>query len=413
MLGAVAALVVAILAVTWLSSAVPASNQAGKAPPAATSTIDPEEQAKAEAAVAKGETVKSPPTATGPIQEANKTNPFEIAKEGPHPKAELPESSFNFGEMLLGDEEFHEFVIRNTGEAPLMLAKGTSTCKCTIPTVGENAIPPGGEVKVKLSWKPIEMDWAFSQQATVWTNDPLTPKLDFIVEGKVVAEGFQIPVGSLNLGEITRGETRTVSGFLFARQRKDLEIQKVETTNPALTVTFAPADEQALTENGAAAGFKFDVTLAAAEQIGQVQEAVHVYTNFVHDPIRMWQVVGNRPGPAKIVGTNWYAAKQLFRMGTFEAAQGASRRLALFVEKSEKAAEVTDVKTKGAIKVRLERDEKISAKNELSDQYWMTIEFPPGGAVGAYSLEEPLQVEIFLTHPTVRSMKFNVAYEAN
>ena len=83
------------------------------------------------------------------------------------------------------------------------------------------------------------------------------------------------------------------------------------------------------------------------------------------------------------------------------------------MEKSEKAAEVTDVKTNGPVKVRLERDEKLSARNQLSDQYWMTVEFQAGGAIGAYSIEQPLQVEIFLTHPTVRSMKFNVSYEAN
>jgi hypothetical protein len=415
MLGAVVALVVAIFAVTWLSSHVPASNEAAKATPQAPSTLDAEAQAKAEAAVAKGEQVDTAAPAKPVVnwQEPHEQNPFEIEKEGPQPKALLVEQRYDFGEMLLGAEESHEFVIRNLGDAPLKLAKGTSTCKCTIPSIGENAVPPGGEVSVNLSWKPIQMDYSFAQQAFIWTNDPDQPKLTLVVEGKVVAEGFQIPEGSLPLGDIKQGETRTVVGHIFARQRKDLEIKSVETSNPALKVTFAPADETALTENGAASGFKFDITLEAAEQIGQVQETVNVHTNFEFEPVRVWQVFGNRPGPVKIVGTNWYAAKQLVLLKSFPAAEGSRQRMAVFLDKTETAGEVTDVKTKGPIKVRLERDDRLSAKNQLSDQYWMWVEFPAGGATGAYSVEAPLPVEIFTTHPTVRSMKFNVSYEAN
>jgi hypothetical protein len=409
MLGAIVALCAAIFAVVWLSSYSPASSQTGKGPGA---PVAPEAPSAKEADVAKGD------QAAGggheePHQDALQTNPFEFAKEGPQPKAELVEEKFNFTEMILGTTLSHDFVIRNTGEAPLKLAKGTSTCKCTIPSVSENAIPPGGEVTVKLTWKPIQMDWSFAQQATVWTNDPEHPSLVMVVEGRVVVEGFQLPEASLGFGEIKQGESRTVSGFLFARQRDDLEIKSVETSTPKLSVTIAPADETALAENGAASGFKFDVTIAPGDEVGLIQESIRVHTNFEHEPLRVWQVGGNRPGPVKIVSTNWFGAKQVVRMGTFQAAEGARQRLAVFLDKTEAAAEVTDVRVAGPIKVRLERDDPKSERNPERDQYWMWVEFPAGGPATTYGLEKPLPVEIFTTHPKVPSMKFNVAYEAN
>src|SRR5579872_2905137 len=55
-----------------------------------------------------------------------------VSKTGPYPKAVIEETEFEFGRMEVGEERSHAFIIRNEGEAPLLLKKGKTTCKCTM-----------------------------------------------------------------------------------------------------------------------------------------------------------------------------------------------------------------------------------------------------------------------------------------
>ncbi|MFT3772286.1 MAG: DUF1573 domain-containing protein [Minicystis sp.] len=43
--------------------------------------------------------------------------------------------NLEFGAMAPNKEKSHKFKIRNTGDAPLKLAKGRYQCKCTMPTM--------------------------------------------------------------------------------------------------------------------------------------------------------------------------------------------------------------------------------------------------------------------------------------
>src|SRR5215471_18780121 len=53
-----------------------------------------------------------------------------LAKGPLFPKAVIAETEINFGRMEVGEERAHEFVIRNEGEAPLLIRKGPTTCQC-------------------------------------------------------------------------------------------------------------------------------------------------------------------------------------------------------------------------------------------------------------------------------------------
>ena len=68
------------------------------------------------------------------------------------PMAKVDEPHYDFGSMQRGTSKSHEFVIRNVGNAPLKIWKGTTSCKCTDFVVPEGAIAPGGSAKVKLEW---------------------------------------------------------------------------------------------------------------------------------------------------------------------------------------------------------------------------------------------------------------------
>jgi hypothetical protein len=50
---------------------------------------------------------------------------------GPWPKAVVMGPVFMFGTMRVGDDKSHDFVIKNEGDADLILKTGKTTCKCT------------------------------------------------------------------------------------------------------------------------------------------------------------------------------------------------------------------------------------------------------------------------------------------
>ncbi|HBH52095.1 MAG TPA: hypothetical protein DDY91_09400, partial [Planctomycetaceae bacterium] len=93
----------------------------------------------------------------------------EIAEKGPWPKAVVDQTEFEFGRMEVGEEMTHAFKIRNEGEAPLELAKGNTTCQCTISELENNLIPPGGEASITLRWKPTAQSDAFEKGAEIRT----------------------------------------------------------------------------------------------------------------------------------------------------------------------------------------------------------------------------------------------------
>src|SRR5262245_52451963 len=47
-------------------------------------------------------------------------------------RIKVDEPVYNFGTMQRGTTKSHEFVVHNIGDAPLTLANGGTTCKCTI-----------------------------------------------------------------------------------------------------------------------------------------------------------------------------------------------------------------------------------------------------------------------------------------
>jgi hypothetical protein len=403
-LGAVLALIVALVAISWLTSPAPGSNVVATGP-ANPQPVTPAAETKA---AADGKEHAVEPAA--PKQDVNMENPFDLTGKGPQPKVEANDTTYPFGEMTLGDTGKHEFTIKNLGEAPLKLAKGKSTCKCTIPFVADKDVPPGGEVSVTLEWVPKALDLEFRQTATIWTNDPDHPSVELTVSGLVLPECLQTPLGSFQLGELKQGESRTFEGHVFNRVRTDLEVTKIVPSSDRITVEYEPADPAVLEENSAKSGVVMTIKLLPSNDIGLIQESVEVHLNSERNPTMRWDISGNRVGPLKIVGPSWFAAEQLVMLGQFNASEGAEKKLSLFLDKGEAPLKVEDVKSDGPIQVRVERDE--SFKNADRDRYWLIVGFPKEGLAGIYRRAKPLKVDVTTNREDVPRIQLNVAYEA-
>lgn len=67
------------------------------------------------------------------------------------------------------------FEIRNTGNAPLVINKMVSECKCTVANLKQKIVPPGGRVMLELMFTPTKAE-PIQESFYVYTNDAKKPR---------------------------------------------------------------------------------------------------------------------------------------------------------------------------------------------------------------------------------------------
>lgn len=93
---------------------------------------------------------------------------------------------YHFGKVGVGDSVFHEFWVKNTGTAPLIITNVVASCKCTVAYFSDGEIPVG-EVGVIQSGFKIEEEGENHHTLTILTNTP--SGTDFI---ELYYEGLKI-----------------------------------------------------------------------------------------------------------------------------------------------------------------------------------------------------------------------------
>jgi hypothetical protein len=104
--------------------------------------------------------------------------------DAPAPKVVVDQSRYDFNTLDLASAGSHEFVFSNAGKAPLKLAAGQTSCRCTMSSIEEKEIPPGGSTKVKITWKSNDRPGPFEQTAKILTNDPKQPEITLTISGR-------------------------------------------------------------------------------------------------------------------------------------------------------------------------------------------------------------------------------------
>lgn len=76
---------------------------------------------------------------------------FTMTAQDAAAKIEFKTETVDYGEIAKGADGVRVFEFTNTGDAPLIISKVSSSCGCTIPKKPEEPILPGktGEIQVK------------------------------------------------------------------------------------------------------------------------------------------------------------------------------------------------------------------------------------------------------------------------
>jgi hypothetical protein len=107
------------------------------------------------------------------------------AAEQKAPAAVIKEAAYQFAPVVEGTAVVHEYIVENTGTAPLQIDRIKTGCGCTTADFTKT-IPPGGKGNISIKGNTTGYGGnIFERHITVFTNDPQNPEVSLIMKGQV------------------------------------------------------------------------------------------------------------------------------------------------------------------------------------------------------------------------------------
>ncbi|GIW97821.1 MAG: hypothetical protein KatS3mg111_1154 [Pirellulaceae bacterium] len=183
------------------------------------------------------------------------------------PRAQCDEPFYDFGDMAPYTEASHEFLIRNTGNADLILRRGETTCTCTVADIGVVKVAPGESYPVKLTWRTGGSGRTFHQRATIHTNDPANPSIALELRGQVrvlVAPNIE----RILLEDIAPDSSTTINFLVGSEVWETFQIVRVDSTDAAVSISARLLDVAEL-RHGLRSAAEVEVRVQPQGQQGQ------------------------------------------------------------------------------------------------------------------------------------------------
>lgn len=149
------------------------------------------------------------------------------------PKMELLSKDHDFGTFKedAGRQTFN-FIVSNTGDAPLVITNVVPSCGCTTPEWTQSPIPPNGQGKVTAIYDPVGRPGPFNKTLVVHSNSVpesvvLVIKGEVIARQKTVEELFSFAVGPV------RFESNHMAFTNVKKNEKRIRVMSVINTSDA------------------------------------------------------------------------------------------------------------------------------------------------------------------------------------
>lgn len=402
-------------------------------------------------------------------------------KTGPYGKlVVVGKATHDFGVMEQGQSGEYEFKIRNEGQAPLKLVSRNSpedhSCQCTLGSLNQNGLQPGEETTVKLSWTIKSPITKFDHWAKIRSDDPDNLVTTFRVRGLVGKRLVVKPNSEINIDRLSETEPTTRVVTLHSETLDHFDIEKVETSNPLISVTTRPLhgeelkkvtrttddermremeiemmknadtarkmqemqdkmlnidrskskakgkegppppdDELAGKMPDAKCAYELLVTIQPGFPVGKFRESMLVYNTVPdHSPLIVW-FEGVRTGPVQILATPgilWSGEDSIMRMGRFPAAEGKTARLLVFIKKVEQELEVKSIKVDPPF-VQCRFQKDPNFKGVGRDKFDLFVEVPKG-QLPVSILGEGSRgfVAVETNHPEAGTIKFELEFSS-
>jgi hypothetical protein len=328
-------------------------------------------------------------------------------------------STYDFGQMDRHAKGEHTFVIRNTGNTPIGLRQGQTTCKCTISEMKDGELQPGDSIPIKLTWNAKTGEQEFSQSAEILTSGyPQQPVLRLHVHGKII-DALRADRASLSLGSVSASENIVGRFKVYAyRGDEQLAITKHEFTNKATADKFSAESrplkpEEMVTEQGLKSGVEVTIHVKSGLPLGAIAQTIRLTTNLPETAPLELPIEGRIVGDIMIVGAGAVSDQNIIALGATSSTQEKTARLHVLVKgphRVETKLEISGVEPAGGFQAEL--GEALTDNPQVT-RYPLTITIPKGSKpisrLGT-TAENAGVLRIATTHPQVKELVVLVRY---
>lgn len=331
--------------------------------------------------------------------------PANTERNGPTGSAEVEgELTYEFGNMAYGNTGKHTWTIKNTGEGPLELLKGSSTCSCTVAdfekdpktgvAVDKIKLKPGESHEITVSWTPKGRG-PFHKETSIETNDPENPVIWFRINGEVRFALETLPqTDVLDVGRVPNSQGAEAKMALFSPDRPETKVLDVTTSRPELVeVKVLPLDEnelKELKEMNVETGYRLAFTIKPTSEVGDFREEVVVKSDHPQMQTMKLTVSGRLEGPINVIPNG-------IRIDGATSSDGGKQAAILSVtDHRETRFEVASAPE--GLRAEIDSAPKSSAGHALL--YRMTVSVPPGTPPGVISGDLVIRTD----HPNVKQL---------
>jgi hypothetical protein len=362
------------------------------------------------------------PWTVAPLRDA----PPADASQAPQaaPRAILAETTFQFGKMEQGSSMTHDFVVRNAGEAPLVLSYVSHTCKCTAVLLdgsksepgAQAAVAPGAAAKVSLEWVAKTEAGPFRHGATFGTSDPGQPRFELVVEGDVV-ESTTLRPASIYFDGARVGEPTEQSLMVLAYLESEVRVTARRLSVPAalephLSVRVEPVEAAEFPEPHVQSAARVVVRLEPSGFVGPFQGALELETNLPQAAKLTVPLGGTIKGDVSIYGQGWHAQAGLLKIGAVSRAEGGRAQLNVMIRGEHAAATAVSVVRVDPPELRAELGTPVSRGPALV-QVPLTVAIPAGTPPMVRAGEDQGgegEIVLGTTHPQTGEVKLRVQF---
>ena len=104
------------------------------------------------------------------------------------PKIQMDEEIFDFGDIQQGESVTHDFVLKNIGDANLIISSAKGSCGCTVPEWPKEPIEKAGEAIIKVTFNSAGKSGKQNKIVTLVTNAIPNTKVITIIGNVIIPE---------------------------------------------------------------------------------------------------------------------------------------------------------------------------------------------------------------------------------
>ncbi len=209
------------------------------------------------------------------------------------PKIFSPNRFHNFGDLREGQIVSHEFIIKNIGNATLEISNVRSSCGCTVAKLKKNILQPGDSTMINVTFNTFNRKGAQTKYVYVYSNDPVLPKLKFVLKAnvfdknaniKAIKEGprLKLQTYQINFGKLPKGVTKTARLKFMNVGKQTLKLLYVKPSSNCLQ-PFVNKYQLEPKEYGI-----LEVTIDTSDLQGSISRTVAIKSN---DPLEPTQIL--------------------------------------------------------------------------------------------------------------------------